>query len=222
MNIEEIKSKLNAKAAGLHITIPTKIETQTPAPQEKEPAEVSSPEIKDTVVEEKKPAKRTRKTVAKSNSNVEAAIPNIEDIISRELVPNVDYAKIPGCGQKPALLKAGAERLAAIFHLRTCSEVINRIEQYDKLFVLYEVKTTVYDSANNIIAVGIGSANTKEPKYTRQNFATTLNTVLKIARKRSYVDGILSATGSSRVFSQDIEDISSGTVDLVNHNLKEA
>ena len=220
MNIEEIKSKLNAKAAGLNITVPTPVKES--APQKKEPAAVSVPTTKDTIVEEKKPVKRTRKTTAKSNSNVEAAVPNIEEIISKELVPNVDYAQIPGCGKKPALLKAGAERMAAIFHLRTCSEVINRIEQYDKLFVLYEVKTTVYDSANNIIAVGIGSANTKEPKYTRQNFATTLNTVLKIARKRSYVDAILSATGSSRVFTQDIEDIASGTVDLVNHNLREA
>lgn len=220
MNINDIKAKINAKAAALNISVPTPVKES--APQEKEPAAANVPEIKDTVVEEKKPAKRTRKTAAKSNSNVETALPNIEEIISKELVPNVDYAQIPGCGKKPALLKAGAERLAAIFHLRTSSEVINRIEQYDKLFVLYEVKTTVYDAANNIIAVGIGSANTKEPKYTRQNFATTLNTVLKIARKRSYVDGILSATGSSRVFTQDIEDIASGTVDLVNHNLKEA
>ena len=220
MNINDIKAKINAKAAALNITVPTPIKESVP--QEKEPAAVSAPTTKEMIVEEKKPAKRTRKTAAKSNSNVEAAIPNIEDIISKELVPNVDYAQIPGCGKKPALLKAGAERLAAIFHLRTCSEVINRIEQYDKLFVLYEVKTTVYDAANNIIAVGIGSANTKEPKYARQNFATTLNTVLKIARKRSYVDAILSATGSSRVFTQDIEDIASGTVDLVNHQLKEA
>ena len=220
MNINDIKAKINAKAAALNISVPTPIKESVP--QEKEPAAAIAPTTKDTIVEEKKPVKRTRKTAAKSNANIEAAIPNIEDIISKELVPNVDYAKIPGCGQKPALLKAGAERLAAIFHLRTCSEVINRIEQYDKLFVLYEVKTTVYDAANNIIAVGIGSANTKEPKYARQNFATTLNTVLKIARKRSYVDAILSATGSSRVFTQDIEDIASGTVDLVNHQLKEA
>ncbi len=220
MNINDIKAKINAKAAALNITVPTPVKES--APQKKEPAAVSVPTTKDTIAEEKKPVKRTRKTTAKSNANIEATVSNIEDIISRELVPNVDYAKIPGCGQKPALLKAGAERLAAIFHLRTCSEVINRIEQYDKLFVLYEVKTTVYDAATNIIAVGIGSATTKEPKYARQNFATVLNTVLKIARKRSYVDAILSATGSSRVFTQDIEDIASGTVDLVNHQLKEA
>ena len=35
----------------------------------------------------------------------------------------------------------------------------------------------------------------------------SLNTVLKMARKRSYVDAILSATGSSRIFTQDIEEL---------------
>ena len=73
--------------------------------------------------------------------------------------------------------------------------------------MLYEVATTVYDSDGNILAVGIGSCNTLETKYIKQGFAMSLNTVLKMARKRSYVDAVLSATGSSRVFTQDIEEL---------------
>jgi len=34
------------------------------------------------------------------------------------------------------------------------------------------------------------------------------NTVLKMAKKRSFVDGILTVTGASRIFTQDIEDMS--------------
>ena len=39
------------------------------------------------------------------------------------------------------------------------------------------------------------------------NFAASLNTVLKMAKKRSYVDAILTATKSSGVFTQDIDEI---------------
>ena len=36
--------------------------------------------------------------------------------------------------------------------------------------------------------------------------ATQINTLLKMAKKRSFVDGILSITGASRIFTQDVED----------------
>jgi hypothetical protein len=36
--------------------------------------------------------------------------------------------------------------------------------------------------------------------------ASQANTVLKMAKKRSFVDGILSITGASRIFTQDMED----------------
>ncbi len=37
--------------------------------------------------------------------------------------------------------------------------------------------------------------------------ATQINTLQKMAKKRSFVDGILSITGASRIFTQDIEDM---------------
>ena len=46
-------------------------------------------------------------------------------------------------------------------------------------------------------------------QYLRTDFATNINTVLKMAKKRSYVDAILTACHASGVFTQDIEDISS-------------
>ena len=39
------------------------------------------------------------------------------------------------------------------------------------------------------------------------NFPDTINTVLKMARKRAYVDATLSATGLSQYFTQDLEDL---------------
>lgn len=87
------------------------------------------------------------------------------------------------------------------------TKVINRVEDYNKQFVLYEVCVTVFDKDGNVVAEGLGSCNSRERKYLKTDFATNLNTVLKIAKKRAFVDAILTATHASRVFTQDVEDI---------------
>lgn len=172
-----------------------------PAQIEPKPLPMVDQETKPAVVVPKKSTTRKTKTAT--------IIPmdSIEIVVAKYLKAGVDYAVIPGCGKKPALLKAGAEKLAAIYGYRSTSQVINRVERYDQLFVLYEVQTTIYDSEGNILAVGLGSCNTKERRYQKGDFAANLNTVTKMARKRSYVDGILTATHASGVFTQDIEDI---------------
>jgi hypothetical protein len=43
-------------------------------------------------------------------------------------------------------------------------------------------------------------------KMENPDIADTYNTVLKMAKKRAYIDGILSATAASDIFTQDIED----------------
>ena len=159
--------------------------------------------MKAAAVTPKKPTTRKTKTAA-------TVIPldSIEVVVAKYLKAGVDYAVIPGCGKKPALLTAGAEKLAAIYGYRSTSQVINRVERYDQLFVLYEVQTTIYDGDGNIVqAEGIGSSNSKERRYRTGDFAANLNTVLKMAKKRSYVDAVLTATHASGVFTQDIEDI---------------
>lgn len=44
------------------------------------------------------------------------------------------------------------------------------------------------------------------------DIADVYNTVLKMAKKRAYVDGILSATAASDIFTQDVEDLPQGYV----------
>ena len=44
-------------------------------------------------------------------------------------------------------------------------------------------------------------------KMENPDIADTYNTVLKMAKKRAYVDGILSATAASDIFTQDLEDV---------------
>ena len=137
-----------------------------------------------------------------------SAVPlnDIEAIVAKYLKAGRDYDRLPNTA-KPTLLKSGAEILADVFSFRTTAKVINRIENYDKQFVLYEVCVTVFDKDGNVVAEGLGSCNSRERKYLKTDFATNLNTVLKIAKKRAFVDAILTATHASKVFTQDIEDI---------------
>ena len=198
MKIDEIKAALAAKAHSMHVQpIQTMPAEQLPAEKEKSDVKATSP---------------TKAPQQKSTTTTHQVIPNIsaddiDSIIATNLKAGIDYAVIPGCGRKPALLKAGAEHLAAIYDYRSISKIVHRLEDYQQSFVLYEVKTTIFDRNNNIVATGLGSCNSRERKYARTDLATNLNTVLKMAKKRSYVDAILTACHASGTFAQDTEDI---------------
>lgn len=198
MKIDEIKAALAAKAHSMHVQpIQTMPAEQLPAEKEKSDVKATSP---------------TKAPQQKSTTTTHQVIPNIsaddiDSIIATNLKAGIDYAVIPGCGRKPALLKAGAEHLAAIYDYRSISKIVHRLEDYQQSFVLYEVETTIFDRNNNIVATGLGSCNSRERKYARTDLATNLNTVLKMAKKRSYVDAILTACHASGTFTQDIEDI---------------
>ena len=237
MNIQDIKAALAAKATAMNIkpatpvveppvvqqTASVKAEqpktthkaskkqsttAQPPAiQQEVAPANtITNGQPAPTASPVKAPSKRTTRKTTPKKTAAPVVNENIEAVIAANLKPGTDYNTIPGCGRKPALLKAGAEHLAAIFGYHTTSEVIHRIESLKDGFVLYEIATTVYDADGNIVAVGLGSCNSRERRY-MNNFAASLNTVLKMAKKRSYVDAILTATKSSGVFTQDIDEI---------------
>ena len=198
MKIDEIKAALAAKAHSMHVQpIQTMPAEQLPAEKEKSDVKATSP---------------TKAPQQKSTTTTHQVIPNIsaddiDSIIATNLKAGIDYAVIPGCGRKPALLKAGAEHLAAIYDYRSISKIVHRLEDYQQSFVMYEVETTIFDHHNNIVATRLGSCNSRERKYARTDFATNLNTVLKMAKKRSYVDAILTACHASGTFTQDIEDI---------------
>ena len=232
MTITDIKAAISAKAKTLNLppVVPVKIkmcspdevvrvyeETATetapvtkPEPEAK-PAAAPKQETKTvtTVEQEVKAAAVTPKkpTTRKTKAATVIPIDGIEAVVAKYLKPKVHFDTINGLGRKPVLLKAGAEKLAEIYGFRTTSKEINRVERFDQLFVLYEVQTTVFDADGHILGEGLGSCTTKERKYQRGDFAANLNTVLKMAKKRSYVDAVLTATHASGVFTQDIEDI---------------
>jgi hypothetical protein len=194
------------------------------------------------------------------------------DIYEHIMKENTHYGKIPGCGDKPTLLKPGAEALSSTFQISpeysiTKTDLPGGHREYEIVCKLYSIN-------GSFVGSGVGSATTMEGKYrfrvgggdatdievpkkywdTRKtdpkaaakilrdlanqndiegdsfgtqkvdgvwrittksadakiehdNPADYYNTVLKMAKKRAFVDAILTTTGASDIFTQDIEDM---------------
>jgi len=81
------------------------------------------------------------------------------------LVENHDFGKIPGCGDKPTLLKPGAEKILTALGLSSSYELIEHTEDFkDKGFFSYTVKCTLEKNGLKITE-GLGNANSKEKKW---------------------------------------------------------
>ncbi len=139
------------------------------------------------------------------------------DHLYRDLLQEgTDYGKLPGT-TKPCMFKSGGEILAKYFGLTTSSRLVQRIAERDPPYIEFEFITDVYYMGTKV-ADGSGSCNSMEPKYafrydhgvqreaTKNEIFGLLNTIMKMALKRSYIDAILRATGASRIFTQDLED----------------
>lgn len=81
------------------------------------------------------------------------------------LIANVDYGIIPG-STKPTLLKPGAERLCAAFHLNPVFETIGVTEDWNKPLFFYRYSCHLIHIETGLeIATGVGSCNSMEAKY---------------------------------------------------------
>ncbi|MHB8927800.1 MAG: hypothetical protein ACYC9Q_09125 [Bacillota bacterium] len=139
------------------------------------------------------------------------------------LQPGVDYDIIKGT-DKPTLLKPGAEILAQAFNLTEEYSVLLHTMELDRTppFIKWSVQCDLYHrDTENHVGQGVGAANSYEDKHRwrwqgkgeerhRVENAETMtldNTLLKMAKKRAFVDAVLTVTGASRLFTQDLEDL---------------
>lgn len=146
----------------------------------------------------------------------------LDKLFNSLLQQGIDFDRIPGT-DKPTLLKPGAELLCQIFRLATGEpKIINAIEDFDKGIFSYTISIQIlHRDTGMLVATGIGSANSQEVKYKYRNVtedgekikvlnpepADQQNTLVKMAAKRAFIDGVLKATGASRMFTQDVEDM---------------
>lgn len=148
----------------------------------------------------------------------------LQNFVKEMMIPKVDYGFISNY-DKPALFKAGAEKLCDIFGFSKQLEILNGVEDWKDGLFHYEVKAILINKRSGVIeAEGIGSCNSKERKYIKQDSYSLINTILKMAKKRAFVDAVLSATRSSGIFTQDVEELEdnelSKTTEKRNKNSK--
>ncbi len=88
----------------------------------------------------------------------------IQRIMSAAMKEGEHYGRIPGCGDKPTLLKPGAEKLCLLFRLAPAYDVDER--QLKRGHREYRVTTTLTSITTQVvIGQGVGSCSTMEGKY---------------------------------------------------------
>ncbi len=142
--------------------------------------------------------------------SVDQAINRIKELqrfVQAVMVKGEDYGIIKGTS-KPTLLKPGAEKLCEMYGLTPTLSVTDSEKDWANGFIYYESKCTLVSKrTGQIVAEGVGSCNNRETRYVNRDVYTLANTILKMAKKRALVDATLSATRSSGLFTQDIEDL---------------
>jgi len=156
----------------------------------------------------------------------------LKELMKRCMVEGQHYGTIPGA-KKPSLWKPGAELICTLFQLGTrYPKASMRIERENGHFLFTLTCELFHVPTGRVVGEGVGAGSTMEyrfrvqtedrysaggagsnspsgagqpikAKYTPFDF---YNTVLKIARKRSMIDAVLTACGASEIFTQDVED----------------
>lgn len=168
-------------------------------------------------------------------ANTMQKIAQMQAVVQKTLKNGQDYGEVPGTN-KPTLLKPGGEKVCMLFGLNPEYEFLQTTEDYDKEFFSYNIKCTLYRNGQ-AVAQGVGSCNSKEKKYrfinvdevpesyvgyqeqitdkygrvkykiNNTDICSLVNTILKMAKKRAFIDAVLQVASLSEVFTQDLEDM---------------
>ena len=151
---------------------------------------------------------------------VRQQVNQIQYLMQQVLKSGEHYGVVPGTKGKPTLFQSGAEKIAYMFHL-VPSFAVHKTD-LGAGHREYEVTCTLTSRDNGeVMGYGMGTCTTLESKYRYRNkwvnnqkvrednpdIADTWNTVLKMAKKRAFVDAVKSTTAASDIFTQDVEDL---------------
>lgn len=162
-------------------------------------------------------------------------IAQMQTVVQKTLKKGHDFGEVPGTS-KPTLLKPGGEKICMLFGLNPEYEFLKVTEDYDKEFFSYNIRCTLFRNGQPV-AQGVGSCNSKEKKYrfinvdiipdnyagynesftdkygrtkykiNNPDICSLVNTILKMAKKRAFIDAVLQVASLSEVFTQDLEDM---------------
>ncbi len=139
----------------------------------------------------------------------------ISAMIGADLLPGVHYMEIKkGNAVNRVLMKAGAEFIAKTFQL-VISAIDVTTERLDNNHIDVTINTHLaHEITGKNMGVGLGSCSTLEPNFctafgkpvSANELPTKWNSVKKIGKKRSFVDAVITATGTSDILTQDLDD----------------
>lgn len=164
------------------------------------------------------PTKKEISAIA-TNGNIEltgqgvSIYEKLNEFVKTALKENEHYGQIQGT-HKPSLFKGGAELINKEAQLIPDFEILHEKIDFETPFFAYTFKCTLYREGAKV-SEGYGACNSKERKYTSNKTDQYFlqNVILKIAKKRAYVDATITAWGLSGIFTQDIEDLEASTVE---------
>lgn len=159
------------------------------------------------------------------------ALKEFKDFISNELVDGVDYGLIPKT-TRPCLFKPGGEKIQMYLGLTPQYRLLNRefLQNQKRIDNKWNNITKKYEIVESIrnyyswewacelwyndkkIAEGVGAGNSEERKWVNQylssgeNPDSLSNTIMKISKKRAFMDAIIAVSGISDIFTQDLLD----------------
>jgi len=103
---------------------------------------------------------------ARSIEEMRVSLAEMNRFVDEVMVRGEDYDKIPGCGDKPTLLKPGAEKLCQLYNYSPQFAVVE--SQVSREFVRYLYKCRLIDKDGRVRGEGEGTANSEEPKFRRE------------------------------------------------------
>lgn len=87
----------------------------------------------------------------------------IQNVMHRVMLKGQHYGVIPGCGDKPALLKPGAEKILEAFRLAP-DPIVEDLSTSDEIRYRVKVRIT-HQITGKFIGAGIGECSSGEEKY---------------------------------------------------------
>ncbi len=163
-------------------------------------------------------------------------IAHFQAVVQNTLKNQHDYGIIPGTN-KPTLLKPGGEKICMMLGVNPEYEFLDKETDYVKGFFNYEVRCTLMRGSQKVAqGVGScnsyekkyrwinsdtvpngmdpSTIQTTTDKYGRTkykipnpNICDLANTILKMAKKRAFIDAVLQVSSLSEIFTQDLEDM---------------
>ena len=94
--------------------------------------------------------------------DMQAQVQLIQHVMSTVMKNEVHYGTVPGCGDKPVLLKPGAEKILTTFRL-TADPQIEDLSSSDE--IRYRIKSEILSASGTVVGYGVGECSSNEDKF---------------------------------------------------------